>query len=265
MLKNYAFLLLLLFSLTWTVQAQQNQKQYHLLYTAGHASAFIGGLYDAFYPYSKLKQHGDFGLGAPDQLDGELIMLHGKIYQTQASGKTFEVADSKLTPFAVVNFFKTDQTIKTTTNLNKDKLYAYLDSVLPNQNGIYAIHIKGLFKTIKTRAFPPVTTKPYLPLADMLHLQQFFTNQNIQGDLVGYRIPAHMEGSNISGYHFHFLSADQKNGGHVIELDAADLTIEIDTLEAFTVALPQTKAFATFDLKKDRSEEVKKVENGKKN
>ena len=35
------------------------------LFSAGYAAAFIGGLYDAWYPYSALKQHGDFGLGAP--------------------------------------------------------------------------------------------------------------------------------------------------------------------------------------------------------
>lgn len=249
------------------LQAQTKAKlNENNLYTIGHASAFIGGLYNAFYPYQQLKLKGDFGLGAPDLLDGELLILNGKIYQTQASGKTFEIKDDQiLTPFAVVNFFKKDQTFTPKTNLSKDQLYAYLDSILPNQNTIYAIHIKGRFKNIKTRAFPPVKEKPYLPLAKMLALQQFFNFENINGDLVGYRIPAHMEGANISGYHFHFLSADQKSGGHLIDLSTAGISIEIDQLDSFTVALPQTKEFAAFDLKKDRREEVKQVENGKKN
>ena len=258
-------MLLLTFALSNAKAQTKPNPELNHLYTAGHASAFIGGLYNAFYPYSQLKLHGDFGLGAPDLLDGELLILNGKIYQTQASGKTFEIKDNALTPFAVVNFFKADQTLKTTSSLTKEKLYAFLDSILPNQNAIYAIHIKGTFKEIKTRAFPPVKEKPYLPLAEMLPLQQFFSFKNIKGDLVGYRIPAHMEGANISGYHFHFLSADQKSGGHIIELLTDAITIEIDLLDHFTVALPQTKEFAAFDLKKDRREEVKRVENGKKN
>jgi acetolactate decarboxylase len=240
------------------------QKNENTLYTAGHASAFIGGLYDAYYPYSKVKRHGDFGLGAPDKLDGEVLILNGKIYQTQATGKTFEVKPSTLTPFAVVNFFHADKVVKTKTGMSKEQLYAYLDSVMPNQNGIYAVRIKGSFKLVKTRAFPPVTNKPYLPLAEMLPLQHFFTFSNVKGTLVGYRIPTYMEGPNISGYHFHFLSDDKQKGGHTTELTTGEISIEVDSLDSFMVDIPQTKEFENFDFKKDRRDEVKRVENGKK-
>ena len=259
-LYNYLFAALLLCSYTSFAQ----QKNHSTLCTAGHASAFIGGLYDAYYPYSKIKQHGDFGLGAPDKLDGEVLILDGKIYQTQATGKTFEVKPSELTPFAVVNFFNADKVVKAPAGMSKEKLYAYLDSVMPNQNGIYAIRIKGEFSSIKTRAFPPVNNKPYMPLAEMLPLQHFFTVNSVKGTLVGYRIPAYMEGPNISGYHFHFLSDDKQKGGHIIELLTNDINIEIDLLDSFMVDIPQTKEFENFDFKKDRRDELKRVENGKK-
>lgn len=263
--KFYYCLLAALCLCSFGSYAQKKLPQQNTLFTAGHATAFIGGLYDAYYPYNKLKQHGDFGLGAPDKLDGELLVLDGRIYQTQHTGKTFEVKDTEITPFSVVNFFHTDKTFKAKIQLTKDKLYSYLDSVMPNQNGIYAIRIKGAFNTIKTRAFPPVTKKPYIPLADMLPLQKFFTFNNIKGTLVGYRIPAFMDGPNITGYHFHFLSDDKQKGGHIIDLLADDITIEIDQMDSFTVDLPQTNDFNNFDFKKDRREEVKRVENGKKN
>ena len=243
--------------------AQKQVKSNNTLFTVGHAGAFIGGLYDAFYPYTELKKHGNFGLGAPDKLDGELLILNNKIYQTQASGKTFEIKDTGLTPFAIVNHFKADTILKVVAPMNKQRLYAYLDSVLPKQNNIYAIHVKGMFSAVQTRAFPAVTQKPYIPLANMLSLQRFFKFNNVEGDLVGYRIPAYMEGPNISGHHFHFISADRKNGGHIIELLTGNITIEIDYLDSFTVSLPQTKDFTKFDFKKDRTEEVKQVENGK--
>ncbi len=258
-----AVVLLCLCRLTLHAQQQTNPKSSNTLFTAGHASAFIGGLYDAYYPYSKLKLQGDFGLGAPDKLDGELLIVRGKLYQTQASGKTFEIPDTGRTPFSVVNFFHADQVVKTHVRMTKDKLYAYLDSILPNQNGIYAIHIKGVFGTIKTRAFPEVKQKPYTPLAGLLGLQRFFDFSNIKGELVGYRIPGYMEGPNITGYHFHFLSDDKKGGGHIIELLTDEIIIEIDELNSFTVDIPQTKDFNNFDFKKDRREEVKQVENGK--
>jgi acetolactate decarboxylase len=263
--KFYYGLLATLCLCSFNSYAQKKLSQQNTLFTVGHASAFIGGLYDAYYPYSKLKQHGDFGLGAPDKLDGELLVLDGKIYQTQHTGKTFEVKDTELTPFSVVNFFHADKSFKTIVSLTKEKLYAYLDSVMPNQNGIYAIRIKGSFKAIKTRAFPPVTKKPYSPLANMLPLQKFFTYDNTSGTLVGYRIPAFMDGPNITGYHFHFLSNDKQRGGHIIDLLTDHITIEIDQMDSFMVDLPQTKEFNNFDFSKDRRDEVKRVENGKKN
>ncbi|HMI03901.1 MAG TPA: acetolactate decarboxylase [Pedobacter sp.] len=258
-----SFILVMLCSCGSPALAQQRAKANNTLFTAGHASAFIGGLYDAYYPYNKLKLHGDFGLGAPDKLDGELLILHGKIYQTQSSGKTFEIPDTGRTPFAVVNFFHVDRVFKTSVQMNKEKLYAYLDSVLPDQNGIYAIRVKGSFNSIKTRAFPEVKQKPYIPLAGMLALQQFFNFGDVKGDLVGYRLPGYMEGPNITGYHFHFLSEDTKAGGHIIDLLTDVISIEIDYLDSFTVDLPQTRDFNNFDFKKDRSGEVRQVENGK--
>ena len=234
------------------------------LYSAGYASAFIGGLYDAWYPYKNLHQHGDFGLGAPAKLDGELIMLNGKLYKTQYTGKTSPVSDADQTPYAVVCFFKAKLSYRPGRQLSKAALFKYLDSVLTNTNGIYAIHISGNFRYIKTRAFPPVEQKPYVPLAAMLDRQHFFEFNTIKGDLVGYKLPVFMEGPHISGYHFHFLSADKNSGGHIIDVTANDVTIEVDTLSSYTMELPQTADFNNFDFKKDRKEEIKSVENGKK-
>ncbi|MBC8053713.1 MAG: acetolactate decarboxylase [Sphingobacteriaceae bacterium] len=245
-------------------QAQLSSQLHDRLFTAGYAHAFIGGLYDGYYPCHKLKQNGDFGLGAPDKLDGELLMLNGKIYQTQSTGKTFEVSDKALIPYAVVNFFKADRVLALKKPISRQSLYAFLDSVLNDVNGIYAIHLKGKFTTAKTRAFPAVITKPYQPLADMLALQRFFNFETTSGDLVGYRLPGYMDGANITGYHFHFLSEDKKSGGHIIDFIAENLVIEIDQLYSFAVDLPKTADFKNYDFTKNRHEELKSVENGKK-
>jgi len=234
------------------------------LFSAGYAAGFIGGLYDAYYPYKKLKQQGDFGLGAPAKLDGELLMLNGKLYQTQATGKTTLMRDTGKTPYAVVCFFHPAKVYKPRKTLDKTGLFHFLDSILTNQNGIYAIHIKGSFTYVKTRAFPPVTQKPYLPLAAMLDRQHFFEFHSIKGDLVGYRTPAFLEGQLISGYHFHFLADTKDHGGHVIDVMANNIIIEVETLNNYTIDLPQTTDFKNFDFKKDRKDEIKSVENGKK-
>jgi len=62
----------------------------NLLYQFGIADAFVGGLYRGTLPVTQLKANGDFGLGAPDMLDGELTLYKGKLYQTKANGETAE-------------------------------------------------------------------------------------------------------------------------------------------------------------------------------
>jgi acetolactate decarboxylase len=247
------------------VQAQQQVAvNSNGLFSAGYAAAFIGGLYDAFYPYRQLKRHGDFGLGAPARLDGELTMLNGKLYQSRATGETLPISDTAETPYAVVCFFRPTMVFKPNKPMDRAALFHYLDSVLVNQNGIYAIHIKGTFGYIKTRAFPPVAQKPYQPLAQMLDRQHFFEFRDTKGDLVGYRTPAFLEGPLISGYHFHFLTDTHDHGGHLIDILTNDITIEVEMLSAYTIAVPQTADFNNFNFKNDRTEEIKSVENGKK-
>ncbi|MCS3795913.1 acetolactate decarboxylase [Niastella sp. OAS944] len=240
------------------------QVAHNNLFTVGIGAGLIGGLYDGNYPYSSLKQHGNFGLGAPDKLDGELVVFQGRIYQTQHSGKTFPVDDRQLTPFAMVNFFKADKKIAINSALNKEGLLHLLDSVLTNVNGMYAIHISGKFNYIKTRAFPPVKAHDHTPLAAMLPLQHFFEFNNVQGDLIGYRLPSFMDNTNISGYHFHFLAAQKDAGGHIIDVKAENITIEIDVLDSYTVHVPPSRDFEQFDFKKNRAEDIKSVERGDK-
>jgi acetolactate decarboxylase len=233
------------------------------LFTVGIGSGLIGGLYDGFYPYSALKQHGDFGLGAPDKLDGEIMIFRGKVYQTRHTGKTFEVNDHELTPFSMINFFHPDIKVTPHKVLDKTGLFQLLDSILTNVNGMYAIHISGKFSYIKTRAFPPVQAHQHTPLADMLNLQHFFEFKATEGDLIGYRLPYFMDNTNISGYHFHFLSAQKDAGGHIIDLrSAADISIEIDMLDSYTIKVPAGTDFEHFDFKKNREEDIKSVERG---
>lgn len=253
------------FSAASFAQASHSDRKdsgYNHLFTVGVGAGLIGGLYDGNYPYHLLKQHGDFGLGAPDKLDGELVVFQGKAYQTQHTGKTAVVEDRQLTPFAMVNYFQSDKKITIGSAMNKESLLHLLDSVLTNVNGLYAIHISGNFSYIKTRAFPPVKAHDHTPLASMLHLQHFFEFNNVKGDLIGYRLPTFMDNTNISGYHFHFLSAQKDAGGHIIDLKADKITIEIDRLNSYSIHVPSTSEFEQFDFKKNREEDIKNVERG---
>ena len=84
----------------------------NVLYNYGIIDAFIGGLYKGTLSIKDLKLKGDFGIGAPDMLDGELTMLDGKAYQTKATGETVVVEDDHKTSFASVTFFNPNHAVE---------------------------------------------------------------------------------------------------------------------------------------------------------
>lgn len=232
------------------------------LYHVGLINGFLGGLYDGIASYQSVKAHGDFGLGAPDQLDGEITILDGHVYQTQASGRTFEPDDTAQTAYAFVHPFRADTSITFDGPVDKHALETLLDHQLTNPNGLYAVRVSGHFRQVRTRAFPPVSQKPYGALTTMMARQRFFDWEGVPGDLVGYRLPALLSGINIPGYHFHFLTQDKTKGGHVLSFTGDHLTVKIQRLTGYMVDVPQTMEYQQFDFTKNRQAEVKQVESG---
>ncbi|WP_428232605.1 acetolactate decarboxylase [Flavobacterium sp.] len=243
--------------------SKEAQNKFNKLYNFGVIDAFIGGLYKGTLPIKQLKLKGDFGLGAPDLLDGELTMLDGKAYQTKSTGETVVLEDEHKTSFSSVTFFKSDTTFFVKPIVEHKILLEQIAQSLKNKNAMYAIKITGNFDDIKTRAFPPVKTKPFPKLATILEKQQFFEYENTAGTLIGYYFPEYLNGINVSGFHFHFLSDDKKQSGHVLDLTAKNLIIEIAELKGFDLDIPSDKDFQNFKFNTKDHEGLKRVEQGK--
>ena len=79
------------------------------LYLSAPVNAIVEGIYEEHVPFSEIKRHGDFGLGTFDLLDGEMVMLDGRVWQMRADGSVSEVGDEAQTPFACVTFFRPEQ------------------------------------------------------------------------------------------------------------------------------------------------------------
>lgn len=105
--------------------------------------------------FRKLKQHGDFGLGTVNTVDGEMVGLDGKFYQVRTKGKAYLISDTMKTPFAEVAFFKADTTILLDDSIkNYEQMKSYLDKLFPTPNIFYAFRITGRFDYIATRSVP---------------------------------------------------------------------------------------------------------------
>ena len=72
------------------------------------------GVFDGTEPVAELKKHGDFGIGTFDALDGEMMVLDGKVYQAGADGSDItSLRTTTTTPFATVTYFDRDIVAKT--------------------------------------------------------------------------------------------------------------------------------------------------------
>ncbi len=222
--------------------------------------ALLAGVYDGQMSCERLAGYGNLGIGTFDQLDGEMIVLDGVIYQVKSDGKVYRPDGTLTTPFAAVCQFSPDETIEFDRPVNYGALRKLLDERVPNQNLFYAFKITGRFKSVQTRSVP-AQNKPYPPLAKVTAHQPEFTETNIDGTIVGFRCPPFVKGINVPGYHLHFLSNSKEFGGHLLAFDMKEGLCAVDVFNQFVLILPENEKFLkSVDLSKDRSEELRQVE-----
>lgn len=218
-----------------------------VLYQVSTLGALQQGLFGGSETIAVLKQHGDFGLGTFDALNGEMIVLDGKVYQVTVDGVGHVAADTDTTPFAVVTFFETDATLTLNQSVDLVGLGTFIDGIIPTENVFYAIKLAGTFEYLKTRS-EAKQMQPYPLLTEALKNQTLYEFTNVRGTMVGFRTPAYAAGLNQAGYHFHFISEDGKTGGHVLEAKLANVPILLDETRQWETVLPRNAAFDDANL-----------------
>ncbi|MDP7636648.1 MAG: acetolactate decarboxylase, partial [Phycisphaerae bacterium] len=62
------------------------------------------------------------------------------------------------------------------------------------------------------------------------------------------------------GYHFHFITDDRTQGGHVLLCRPGDVLLKVDKIARIHVDLPQSGDFLKADLNEEKADELHKVE-----
>ena len=222
------------------------------LYQVSTFDALMHGIYDSNVTIGNLKAHGDFGIGAFEGMDGEMMVLDGQVWQSKTDGSVSLASDNQTTPFAMITHFDSSILQETPGNaMNFSEFKAEMAHRLPSQNMIYAVKIHGTFPSVTVRAIP-AQEKPYPLLTDAVRQQKIFTYTNISGTLVGFYMPAIYKDLNIVGYHLHFISDDHTRGSHVLDVTLAPgTTVQYDQKPDLTVALPASGPFASTDFSAD--------------
>jgi len=228
------------------------------LYQVSTSSALVEGVAEGAVDIGTLRKYGDLGLGTFEQLDGEMVVVDGRVFQVRSNGSVREVADEVMTPFATVARFRPDVEIVLKRCSHLSDLTDVFDQLRPTNNMFFSLRVERYFDYVRTRALCRMA--PGTKLVHAAAIQPEFEYRGVFGTMVGFWSPEYTKTLSIPGYHLHFLSDDHTGGGHLLECRGADLTIQLQRGSRLNLVLPETSSFMDADLRRDPSEDLEKAE-----
>jgi acetolactate decarboxylase len=228
------------------------------IYLCAPVNALVEGIYEEKIPLATIRQHGDFGLGTFDDLDGEMVMLDGEVFQITGDGRVHQVDDRVNTPFACVTFYRPLSHDDLDGELSYAEFQEWLRELLPSPNIFYAIRAEGRFASLRARSVPK--QESYRPLVEVAQEQPEFTFEDVEGTLAGFFTPAFVESLSVPGLHLHFLSADRQRGGHLLECRPTKLRVGVQFISTLELGLPMSLDYLTWDFSRDVGQDLDKAE-----
>jgi len=227
------------------------EKKSDVFYHYSIWHAFVNKVFEGDITAAEIKANGDLGLGSYNLLDGELIMLNGKLYQAKEDGTVVIPAEATKVVYANATFFDTNDSFELGKVANYENLRDHINKKLPTKNMFYAFKIHGEFTKMKCGGLHK-QQKPFKDGLDVLIPNRpIFERENFSGTMVGFFCPEFIGDINASGYHLHFVSDDETFAGHVMEFEAKNLSVEIDQIHEYKFVLPQTEAYAKVGFDKE--------------
>jgi hypothetical protein len=142
------------------------------LYQVSTAGALVEGVYQGAVSVGVVREHGDFGLGTFEDLDGEMVVLDGHVFRVGSDGGVGEVHDDARTPFAVVTRFGDPPAVTVDARGGFADLAAAIDRLRRSANVFVAVRVDGHFDAVHVRA--ACRTAPGVPLAVATEQQSEF-------------------------------------------------------------------------------------------
>jgi acetolactate decarboxylase len=236
------------------------EVEHATLFQVSTSTALVKGIYKGVVTVGELKQHGDFGLGTFDGLDGEMLGLDGHFYQLRGSGEVTEPGADARVPFALVTTFRAERESMIDHVEGFDALAAQLDGMRRTANLFCAVRIDGRFARVRTRAACKAATG--VSLVEATSHQAEFAFTDVVGTIVGFWTPSYARSINIAGWHLHFMTGDRSGGGHLLDCQGVGLRVQMQDLADVRIAMPETAAFLQADLSQDPSRDLDVAERG---
>ena len=220
-------------------------------------AALVEGIYRADTTIGLLRQKGNLGIGTFNDLDGELVLLDGKVFCLRPQGDAEVITDDVRTPFALATQFEGDTEDQFVKVEEQAFEHALLDLV-PSTNLMYAIRIDGHFDYVRARSVPKMMN--YMPLAEISRLQTVFEFRDVEGTIVGFYTPNFLAGVHLPGLHLHFITKDRTRGGHLLAAAPGMASVRLQHAPTVELGLPMTLDFLTMERVRDMEADLNKVE-----
>jgi acetolactate decarboxylase len=192
--------------------------------------------YSGLAPIVSASKGTTLGLGTFDHLDGELVMVGGKMYRIGTDGAPALIDGSQSTPFFESVAFSPSASGPVAPGTTCANLLAAVNALIESANGMVAVRVRGTFSDLTFRSVP-AQTAPYLPLSQVVAKQILFPLGERRAVLVGFRTGPDLAGTGAPGLHLHGLAADRKAGGHVISCVAGnDVQLSVQRTRGVTVS-----------------------------
>lgn len=242
--------------------AEYLEIEHSTLFQVSTSGALVEGIYKGAVSIGHLREHGDFGLGTYEGLDGEMVALDGVFFQVRSDGTVHLAADSMLSPFAAVTFFKPEKIVEVVAFPDLASLCGQLDGMRESANVFYAIRIDGSFPFMHTRAM--CKSEEGTPLVVAAAHQPEFRMSDVTGTLAGFWSPDYAKTLEVPGYHLHFITSNRMAGGHLMECSGRDIRVQIQQVRDLRLALPENQEFLQADLTREVSSELDRAEHASK-
>ena len=191
--------------------------------------------YDGLLPARAAGRGLSLGLGTFDRLDGELVLVGGRIYRVGTDGRPVEVTDDRLTPFFTGVRFRPTASVPVPPGTACADLGRLVTQAAGTSGGMVAVRVRGTFTDLVTRSVA-AQAEPYPALATVVAGQTVFPLAGSRAVLVGFWTGPDLAGVGALGLHLHGVTADRSAGGHVLSCVAGgDVQLSVEPLDGVTV------------------------------
>ncbi|MBP5674338.1 MAG: acetolactate decarboxylase [Victivallales bacterium] len=223
-------------------------------------SILLVGRYGGVTSVADVKKLGNMAIATMDRLDGEMQMIDGIVYQACSDGHVYLPEDDATIPFGTIANFHAEKSLKICEITSYEAFEEQMATYCPMENIPLAIHFTGAFKRMKVRA---VARQEHdgVGLAEAAKNEAVFDLQDTSGDLIGFRLPGYVKGVNAPGWHLHFVDAERRHGGHVVNFSLTEGELRFCHANDFQIRLPDDPAVLSgLNLARDWSSDLKKAE-----